>query len=458
MLIFTRVYCLFSCFCQRLSSLVTGPVTPERTRSGTLTILLLVLISSHFSAATAAEDTQARTLFANLRQQVFQIRVIDLGSGDKHVIGSGFSISPFGHIATNFHVVSDFVHQPQKYRIEYVQDNGQVVDARLLTVDIIHDLAILQTDNPPSAFLPLSQIPLDQGDRIYAMGNPRDLGMSIVEGTYNGELQQSRYRKILFSGSLNPGMSGGPAFNSQGEIIGINVSTGGEQLSFLVPVVYLQHLLEHARTLSSSDVSEATLGKRLYQDQQDFYSQLLATPFPTEALGGVRVAARIDNTIKCWGNTSDDQQQNSERKRDYQLITQSCQSDDGIFLAGNMSTGELSYRYQWLTSDTLNPLQFYYQASTLYRHDGPTSSYSRLETGSYQCTDSMVELKDELWKVSACFRAYRKYPQLYDASLVMASTGHSQAALIASIGTTGISRDNATRLFRQFMEAIEWQH
>jgi hypothetical protein len=41
---------------------------------------------------------------------------------------------------------------------------------------------------------------------------------------------------------------------------------------------------------------------------------------------------------------------------------------------------------------------------------------------------------------------------------VMASTSHSQAALIASIGTTGISRDNATRLFRQFMEAIEWQH
>ena len=55
------------------------------------------------------------------------------------------------------------------------------------------------------------------------MGNPHDLGMTIIEGTYNGLIQTSRFQKILFSGSLNSGMSGGPAMDDKGRVIGVGV-------------------------------------------------------------------------------------------------------------------------------------------------------------------------------------------------------------------------------------------
>ena len=64
------------------------------------------------------------------------------------------------------------------------------------------------------------------------MGNPHDLGMSIVEGTYNGLLEKSLYRKIHFSGALNGGMSGGPALSrSSGKLVGLNHGFGQSSTS-----------------------------------------------------------------------------------------------------------------------------------------------------------------------------------------------------------------------------------
>ena len=50
-----------------------------------------------------------------------------------------------------------------------------------------------------------------KGDRVLAMGHPRDLGLSIVEGTYNGQVEHVLTPRLHFTGPLNPGMSGGPA-------------------------------------------------------------------------------------------------------------------------------------------------------------------------------------------------------------------------------------------------------
>ena len=164
-------------------------------------------------ASALAEDSAAKALFDAVQDRVYQVRVIDVASGDKYSIGSGFLVSDTGYIATNFHVVSSFVHEPEKYRLEYVRHDGAVGPLRLMATDVIHDLALVFSGDAPATFLPLATGPVANGDRIYSMGNPHDLGMTIIEGTYNGLVENSRYKKILFSGSLNPGMSGGPALN-----------------------------------------------------------------------------------------------------------------------------------------------------------------------------------------------------------------------------------------------------
>jgi serine protease Do len=93
---------------------------------------------------------------------------------------------------------------------------------------LVHDLAIVKSEEIHGSFFALNETPLKKGSRIFSLGNPLDLGMTIIEGTYSGDIEGSLYDKIHFSGSLNPGMSGGPTIDAKGACIGINVSTAGK--------------------------------------------------------------------------------------------------------------------------------------------------------------------------------------------------------------------------------------
>src|SRR6201999_2275505 len=98
------------------------------------------------------------------------------------------------------------------------------------------------------AFFNLTDFELGQGARVYSLGNPHDVGLSIVEGTYNGQLAETLFERIHFTGSLNPGMSGGPAIDRAGRVVGVNVASMGNQLSFLVPIRFARELLEKVHT------------------------------------------------------------------------------------------------------------------------------------------------------------------------------------------------------------------
>ena len=85
--------------------------------------LLLCWHSSGFS-----QNENARTLFAENKAAILQIRVIDVTSGSKSVIGSGFVINAEGLIATNYHVIQMAASKPEQYRIEYLSAADQTVN------------------------------------------------------------------------------------------------------------------------------------------------------------------------------------------------------------------------------------------------------------------------------------------------------------------------------------------
>ena len=122
-------------------------------------------------------------------------------------------------------------------------------DLQLVDFDVISDLAVLQHPQPSEDFFKISDSTLDKGDIAYALGNPGDWGVIMVPGPTNGTVEHSYEDRVLFSGSLNPGMSGGPSLNGHGELIGVNVATAGSQLSFLVPVDKVVRLLARDRYL-----------------------------------------------------------------------------------------------------------------------------------------------------------------------------------------------------------------
>ncbi len=412
-----------------------------------LIALTLLLPAPAVTAAGAATD-----LFRERQRAVYQIRVIDVASGDKATIGSGFAVSDDGLIATNFHVVSDYVHDPEKYRLEYLALDDSVGPLTLEGIDVVHDLAVVKADISGAGHFRLGGGELAQGDRIYSMGNPRDLGMTIIEGTYNGYVSVSRYRKILFSGSLNPGMSGGPAMAGSGEIIGVNVSTGGEQISFLVPVEFLRKLLADVQSRGEQDPAgfKAGIGAALLADQADFYQEFIARPFKTEPFGDFSLPVRLTDAVKCWGHTLDDD--DDER---YVASHKHCATEDSIFVRSDLRTGEFFYDYEWMTPGDLNLSQFYFAVEQRFDHRGHYNVSEADDTGDYACENAFIRLAGHAFKISTCRRGYSEYPGLYDLLLLMVSVDMNDRALLVKLGASGIGGSQATRLLRRFLESIQ---
>src|SRR3989338_3777470 len=313
-------------------------------------------------AFTQSITDEAQAIYGSCPPSVVQIQVIDLATGKKTSIGSGFQFTPEGHIATNFHVVAEAVHSPARFRVESIRHDGVADPVDVLDIDVIHDLAVIRGHESQTAYLSLGHSDLSKGTRIFSMGNPFDLGMSIVEGIYNGLMEDSLYKKILFSGSINPGMSGGPALNKAREVIGINVSTAGNEVSFLVPVEHLEEL--YARVLAAPTasgtigVSDAPQWKKriagqLTQNQDRYVKRLLDPDWNTLVVGEAKVPGELLNVFKCWGKSED------KEKDLYTYAYINCSTSDTIFLSSGFSTGNILYKYFWLASKGLNPIRFY---------------------------------------------------------------------------------------------------
>ena len=409
---------------------------------------LLLLVAPTIHGAIG----DARALFAKANASVFQIRVIDLASGDKFSIGSGFRISGDGRIATNFHVVSSFVHEPEKFRLEAVDHLGGIEPLSLLAIDVVRDLAIVSDGTSTDYHLPLATTrELNNGDRIYSMGNPLDLGMTIIEGTYNGLVEHSSYRNILFSGSLNAGMSGGPALNAQGEVIGVNVAKGGEQISFVVPVERLQALLARSATPTPGSDFTAGIASDLLADQQHFYSAVLAATYTRKRLGDLEIAGELSPSLRCWGHSVD------EPDMRYEAAHQHCTSQDQIFVSDDLYVGEFRYDVESLATRELNRFQFYNLLEERFEHRGFYNTNDVEAVTGFKCHDDAIALDSGNWKVSSCFRAYTQLEGLFDASMVMASLDYPHKAAVIKLAASGISKDNALRLLRDIAEAAAWK-
>src|ERR1700761_8937545 len=198
----------------------------------------------------------AEAVYANAPPRLLQIRTLVAGAGQQTSYGSAFLVSADGLAITNYHVVSQVVLEPKTYRLEYTAADGSHGDVHLLGVDLPNDVAIVRIDKHDASFFTFDAAAihgdLPRGERLYAMGNPLELGFTIVEGTYNGLVEHSYIDRIHFTGALNPGMSGGPAVTADGTIVGVNVATrrDGQLVSFMVPARFAEALLQRVRDLA----------------------------------------------------------------------------------------------------------------------------------------------------------------------------------------------------------------
>jgi serine protease Do len=185
--------------------------------------------------------------------------------GQRRVVGSGFVIDPEGYIMTNAHVVSG------AQRIEVVlpppDADGSLASALSGKVTILParivgqtreiDLALLKVDGAELPALPLAAYRnLRQGETVFAFGSPQGLRNTVTHGLVSAVARQvdpdSPLIYIQTDAPVNPGNSGGPLVNVDGEVVGMNTfilsqSGGNEGLGFAIPCATVRTVYRQLR-------------------------------------------------------------------------------------------------------------------------------------------------------------------------------------------------------------------
>ncbi len=154
---------------------------------------------------------------------IVQIRVGAAGTG------SGMVIDRDGHILTNRHVIENATS------IVVELPDGTTATAEVMGSDAGNDLAVIRAELPAESLTPATfgdSGTVRVGEPVFAIGNPFGLGFTVTSGIISGLGRESdgepgghRIRGVLQTdAAVNPGNSGGPLFNADGEVIGINTA------------------------------------------------------------------------------------------------------------------------------------------------------------------------------------------------------------------------------------------
>ena len=155
-------------------------------------------------------------------------------------LGSGFIISEDGYVVTNDHVVG------KGQSLTVILDDGTEYEAKAVGVDNKTYLALLKINNPDRKFtyVKFAEDPVRVGDWVVAVGNPFGLGGTVTAGIISAsgrDIGSGPYDDFIqIDAAVNRGNSGGPAFNLNGEVIGVNTaifspSGGNVGIAFAIP-------------------------------------------------------------------------------------------------------------------------------------------------------------------------------------------------------------------------------
>lgn len=195
------------------------------------------------------EETTVREAVDRYAEGVVLIKV-------PNALGSGFIIDEDGYVITNSHVVQGEtdVSVTVYKKAEGTFEKTTYDKVHLVAVNPTIDLALLKIDDEELAGRKLSKVYLGNiddvqvGQTVFCVGAPQGLERSVSEGIVslkNRAADGITYLQI--DAAVNPGNSGGPLFNTKGEVVGVNTwgYVFAEGLNFSIPIDYVKHFIEN---------------------------------------------------------------------------------------------------------------------------------------------------------------------------------------------------------------------
>jgi serine protease Do len=190
--------------------------------------------------------------------------------------GSGFLISADGYAVTNNHVVDG------ADKVEVTTDDGKTYTAKVIGTDARTDLALIKVEGGSKfAYAKLSEGKPRIGDWVLAVGNPFGLGGTVTAGIVSAsgrDIGNGPYDDFIqIDAPVNKGNSGGPAFNVEGEVIGVNTaiyspSGGNVGIAFSIPANTVQAVITQLK--DKGMVSRGWIGVQIQPVTQEIADSL----------------------------------------------------------------------------------------------------------------------------------------------------------------------------------------
>ena len=190
--------------------------------------------------------------------------------------GSGFFITSDGYAVTNNHVVDG------ADKVEVTTDAGKTYTAKVVGTDPRTDIALIKVEGGSDfPFAKLSEGKSRIGDWVIAVGNPFGLGGTVTAGIVSAsgrDIGNGPYDDFLqIDAPVNKGNSGGPTFNMQGEVVGVNTaiyspSGGSVGIAFSIPASTVKTVI--AQLKDKGNVSRGWIGVQIQPVTQDIADSL----------------------------------------------------------------------------------------------------------------------------------------------------------------------------------------
>jgi serine protease Do len=189
--------------------------------------------------------------------------------------GSGFFISDDGYIVTNNHVID------KGKELVVIMEDGTELDAKLIGTDKRTDLALLKVEGDDFTYVALADDKPAVGEWVVAVGNPFGLGGTVTAGIVSSlgrDIGAGPYDNFIqIDAPVNRGNSGGPTFNTKGEVIGVNSmifspSGGNVGIAFAIPAAIVKDVVAELR--ADGSVTRGWLGVQIQPVTRDIADSL----------------------------------------------------------------------------------------------------------------------------------------------------------------------------------------
>lgn len=392
-------------------------------------------------------------LYNLFSKKIFRIRISTDKEADMVSYGTGFPVSKNGGLVTNFHVIKRYFDEEKNFKI-FVDIGDNSYEAKIKNFDIVNDLALIKINYSFDTIFKVPVFDSDalKGKKIFSLGFPKKLNLSIVDGLFNGENYLGGNKVFYISSPINKGMSGGPSVDEEGRLIGVNVSymRDTNDISFIVPSRFVKQLIEapdEGIFLSSEkDKYFEKIESTLSFEEKKVYP-LVKKSLKSNIFQKIQYLNGSD-PMNCWEDKKIDKELKVEKN------LKLCYFGNYSDFLGDSDTGLFSLKNTFISNNKDSTVATYNVINHFSSHD-IDHFYSKELYDKKSCENFFTENSNKVkLKISSCVSKYRFMKNIFNGHLVLTTLNESSDNLITKVKLKGLSKKTINELFNLIIQGI----